>query len=174
MKNNRPGWIDYFMSIATIVSFRSIDPSTKVGCVIVNQENSILSTGYNGPPRGMLDENVPTERPEKYSFFSHAEINAIANAARHGTSLRNSTFYVTTPPCDVCFRSVINSGAVKLIYGPVNTSEKDRYNFTVTERMAKECGVELISYEKLTGNKTRFLEMLEEEIRKTKNKIEKN
>lgn len=171
MSDKRPDWSTYFMGIATIVAQRSLDPSTKVGCVIINQEKSILATGYNGPPRGMLDDNVPLERPEKYTYMSHAEINAIANAARHGISLRSSTFYITTPPCDVCFRSIINTGASKVIYGPIPTKEKERYNFEATQRMAIECGVELISFEDLTGSRTGFLKMIEDSVRAVKEKI---
>ncbi len=170
----RPDWHTYFMSIAFVVAQRSIDTSTKVGCVVVNKENSILTTGYNGPPRGMKDINIPTTRPEKYSYMSHAEINAIANAARHGISLRDSVFYVTTPPCDVCFRSIINCGAEKVIYGPIPTGQDHRYNFDTTIRMMKESGISLVSFESLhPENPLGFIEVLESIPPYLKKKIEK-
>lgn len=155
MKDTRPHWNTYFMAIATIVAQRSLDPSTKVGCVVINNEKSILTTGYNSPPRGMVDENVPLERPEKYKYFSHAEVNAIANAARHGIPLRDSTFYVTSIPCEVCFRSIINSGAKQVVYGSVKTKmsvNSDSKNIVI--KMAEESGVELVSYQNFINYKS--------------------
>lgn len=115
----RPDWDVYFMSLCFVVAQRSIDPNTKHGCVVVSDDNTILSVGYNGPPRGCLDERVPLTRPEKYAYFSHSEVNAIANAARHGVALRGSTFYITGFPCEVCFRSMINVGAKTVVYGNI-------------------------------------------------------
>jgi dCMP deaminase len=119
-------WNDYFLTLAYLVSQRSIDPSTKIGCVITDSENTILSVGYNSPPRGCVDELMPLERdlgpdePNKYMVFCHAEEAAIANAARNGVPLKGSTFYITGSPCEKCLRLIINSGAKKIIHGPVS------------------------------------------------------
>lgn len=115
----RPSFDLWFMTLSFLVSQRSLDPNTKHGCVVVDDSNTILSVGYNSPPRGCVDEEIPLTRPEKYMYMAHAEINAITNAARSGVALNNSTFYVTGPPCAVCFRSILNSGAKRLVYGPI-------------------------------------------------------
>lgn len=124
----RPSFDVWFMTLAFVAAQRSLDPSTKCGCVVVDDGNSILSVGYNSPPRGCVDEVVPLTRPEKYMWMVHAEANAIANAAKCGIALDKSTFYVTGPPCIVCFRSILNSGAKRLVYGPnkaVSLSEEE-------------------------------------------------
>ncbi|MCK9272934.1 dCMP deaminase family protein [Candidatus Gracilibacteria bacterium] len=159
------------MSIAIVVAQRSIDPSTKVGCVVINEEKSILTTGYNGPPRGMDDSNIPLYGNEKYNYFSHAEINSIANAARHGISLRNSTFYVTTPPCDVCFRSIINCGVKRVIYGPIPTGHDSKYNFDITKRMASESKIELLSLKEVYVDIKGCINQLEKSIKYINDKI---
>lgn len=115
----RPNWDDWFMTLAFVVSQRSLDKHTKHGCVVVSDSNSILSVGYNSPPRGVDDNKIPLDRPFKYVYFEHAESNSISNAARCGISIEGSTFYVTGPPCHDCFRKIINVGAKRLVQGPV-------------------------------------------------------
>lgn len=125
---NRPSWDEYYMDMAFYISQRSIDPSTKHGCMVVNAEHIPLSMGYNSPPRGCIDEDIPLTRPEKYPFMVHAEENAIINAAYSGTTLKGSTFYITGFPCSRCFRGILNVGATRIVYGPVNSkcvSEED-------------------------------------------------
>ena len=96
----RPTWDQYFMGLAHYVSIRSHDEQTKVGCVVVNKDNHILSMGYNGFPQGVNDDLLPTKRPEKYPFMVHAEENAISNlAAITGESLK---IYLTHDPCYRC------------------------------------------------------------------------
>lgn len=115
----RPDWDSTFMTLAFLVAQRSLDKHTRHGCLAVSELNEILSTGYNSPPRGCIDEEVPLERPMKYLYMVHSEANCINSAARCGISLENSTFYITGPPCNVCFRSIRNVGAKKIIYGPI-------------------------------------------------------
>jgi dCMP deaminase len=76
--NEEISWDQYFMSMAYLVSMKSKDKSTKVGCVIVGPDNEVVSTGYNSFPR-LLNDNVAarSERPLKYMFIEHAERNAI-------------------------------------------------------------------------------------------------
>jgi dCMP deaminase len=96
----KPEWDDYFMGIALVASTRSIDPSAKHGCVIVDDKKRILSIGYNGPPRGCLDGNIPLTRPKKYLFMEHAEKNAIINRQ---LSIEDS---------------ILQSGVRRVVYGP--------------------------------------------------------
>lgn len=126
---SKPSWDEYFMDMTFFVNQRSIDPSTKCGCVIVADDNSVLSIGYNSPPRNCNDENIPLTRPEKYDYFVHAEENAILNAARNGISLHGATAYVTGLSCSRCFRGLLGAGIKRIIYGPnkakMHTEEHD-------------------------------------------------
>lgn len=115
----RPSKDLYFMNLCFEVAKRSIDPSTKCGCVFIDDAGGILSTGYNGPIRGAIDENVPLNDESKYLFLEHSERNAIYNAARVGTPLNGSIVYVTGFPCIDCLRGIIQVGAVKIVYGPL-------------------------------------------------------
>lgn len=117
----RIAWDDYFLCLAFMVSQRSLDPDTKHGCVAV-KERTILSTGYNSPPRGCNDKKVPLTRPAKYNFFVHSELNCILNSARSGVSLKDSTFYITGPPCRSCFLHMLNVGVSKIVAGPVKSA----------------------------------------------------
>ncbi len=120
LNDPRPDWDSWFMTLAFIVSQRSLDKHTKHGCVVVDEEShSILSVGYNSPPRGCIDSEMPLERPGKYLVMEHSESNAITNAARCGIPLKGSIFYVTGPPCHDCFRKIINVGAVNIVHGPI-------------------------------------------------------
>ncbi len=115
----RPSWDSWFMTLTFVVAQRSLDKHTKCGCVAVDDSKSILSVGYNSPPRGCIDSDIPTDRPAKYLYMEHSESNAVNNAARCGISLKGSTFYVTGPPCNACFRRIINVGAVRIVHGPI-------------------------------------------------------
>jgi dCMP deaminase len=117
------------MDMVFYISQKSLDPHTKHGCIVVDKEYTPLSMGYNGPPRGCLDDLIPLTRPEKYAYMVHSEENAILNASRSGVSLKGSTFYITGFPCSRCFRGILNAGAEKIVYGPVNSnciSEEDK------------------------------------------------
>ena len=122
-ESRRIEWDDCFMSIAFILSMRSLDPSTKCGAVVVSCERDILSVGYNSPPRGCDDKKIPLTRPEKYDFMSHAEENCIVNASRIGTSLKDSTIYITSYPCERCFRMIRNAGIKKIVYFSGNSNQ---------------------------------------------------
>ena len=110
---SRPSWDEYFMTMAYLVASRSTDESTHAGAVIVRPDNSVVSTGYNGPVRG--EDNPPQTRPEKYLYFEHAERNAIFNAAKHGSSLDGCKLYVNFVPCADCARAIVQSGIKEII-----------------------------------------------------------
>ena len=111
----RPTKDEYYMHVAYVVSERSLDPRTKHGCISVSQEGSILSTGYNGPPRGVNDNLVPLTDPEKYLYMIHCEANCIYNVAMNGTALKGCTFYVTGIPCPKCLQAMYQVGAEEIV-----------------------------------------------------------
>ena len=93
-------WDKRFLQLAKHISEWSKDPSTQVGCVVVGPDRELRSTGFNGLPRGIEDnEQRLNNREIKYPLICHAEENAIMHAARIGMSLKDCTAYVTWPPC---------------------------------------------------------------------------
>jgi len=139
-------WDQYFIEMAELVASKSKDPSTKVGCVIVGEGNVILSTGFNGFPRG-VDETDPSrwERPAKYERVAHGEGNAVFSAARNGVKLLGARAYLNwaPTPCLECTKALIQAGIVEII-GPDRsfTLNKD-WKFAVSESMLAEAGVKL-------------------------------
>ena len=110
-------WDEYFMGIAILAAKRSKDPSTQVGACIVSTDNIIISTGYNGMPKGCSDDELPWEREgeeNKYPYVVHAELNAILNA--NGRDLRDSRLYVALFPCNECAKAIIQSGVKEVVY----------------------------------------------------------
>ena len=136
-------WDEYFMNIAILVSSRSKDKSTKVGAVIV-KDRVIVSTGYNGFPRGIDDDRIERhERPLKYQFTCHAEENAIFNAARIGAKVAGSDIYVTLHPCTECSKAIIQSQIKRVI---VLSDCNDRWtdDFQFSRALLTEGGVDVI------------------------------
>jgi dCMP deaminase len=105
-------WTSRFMDIARQVAGWSKDPHTGVGAVVVSEGGTILSTGFNGLPRGVRDhaERMTRDQGEKYLWMAHAEENAITNAAREGVRLTGSTMFVTHQPCARCAGMIVNAG----------------------------------------------------------------
>ncbi|MDG1548847.1 MAG: dCMP deaminase family protein [Candidatus Poseidoniaceae archaeon] len=136
-------WDIRFIGLAQHISKWSKDPSTKVGCVVVGEDREIRSTGFNGFPRGIDDdEERLMDREKKYPLICHAEENAIMHAARIGVSLKDSTAYVTWPPCSRCARSLIQAGIREIVY-PETGKIPDRWieDFTISDSMLNEAGV---------------------------------
>lgn len=105
-------WNKRFLDMARLVAGWSKDPSTKVGAVIVDAHNRVVSLGYNGPPRGVEDDpNI--DRETKLRRTIHAEKNAIL-FARGGAS--GCTLYVTHHPCAQCAAVIVQSGIRRVIY----------------------------------------------------------
>jgi len=121
----RPSWDEYFMSIARVVASRSNCIKRKVGSVIA-LDRRIISTGYNGTPRGIRNCNeggcprcagaaeAGTRLDE--CLCSHAEENAITQSAYHGVSVRGGTVYTTFCPCLICSKMIINAGLSEVVY----------------------------------------------------------
>ena len=133
-------WDEYFMGVAKLAARRSKDPSTQVGACIVSPENIIISTGYNGMPKGCSDDAFPWGREgaeTKYPYVVHAELNAILNA--NGRDLRDSRVYVALFPCNECAKAIIQSGVKEVVY------LSDKYNGTpenvASKRMLAAAGV---------------------------------
>ena len=110
-------WSARFLDLAGHIAGWSKDPSTQVGCVIVDDDRRILATGYNGFPRGVTDsQDRLTDRTTKHMLVVHAEANAVAAAARTGASLHGSTAYVTHPCCSQCAALLAQAGVKQVIH----------------------------------------------------------
>jgi len=109
----RCSWDEYFSCIALLISTRSTSKRLKVGSVIV-KNNRIISAGYNGFPSGTPHISIMRDGHEQNTI--HAEQNAIADAARRGVSIENTTIYVTHKPCINCTKFIISSGITNIKY----------------------------------------------------------
>lgn len=114
----RSSWEEYFMHIAEIVSERGTCDRAYVGCVLVNNDNRIVSTGYNGSISGnpQCDEIGHKMRDGHCIATIHAEINALIYCAREGISVKGSVCYVTHFPCLNCTKALIQAGISMIIY----------------------------------------------------------
>lgn len=135
-------WDEYFMGVSLLAAKRSKDPNTQVGACIVSTENKIISTGYNGFPIGINDDEFPWEREgdflsTKYAYVCHAELNAILN--NPGTSLKDCRIYVALFPCHECAKAIIQSGISEIIYISDKYAETD--STIASKRMLSASGV---------------------------------
>jgi dCMP deaminase len=145
----RPSWDEYFVEIARQVATRSTCLRRSVGAVTV-RDKRILSTGYNGAPRGVAhcDEagclreklGIPSGQRQEICRGLHAEQNAIIQAALHGVSVEGGTIYVTHQPCITCAKMIINSGIVRVVCA-------NSYPDDFSRGMLDEAGVELVVWE---------------------------
>jgi dCMP deaminase len=136
-------WDDRYMDMAKLVATWSKDPSSKIGAVAVNEKGQILTTGYNGFPRGIADDDRLDDRPVKYKYIVHAEQNAIYNATYNGVSLHGSTMYVAgLPCCSDCAKGIIQVGVRRVVMNGDPTNERWEESTKLTLDMFKESGVE--------------------------------
>lgn len=137
-----------FMPIAYTIAAMSKDPSTKVGSLILGPNFEIRSSGWNGAPQGSradVDERI-NDRAEKLMWMSHAESNAIAQAARVGTPLAGCTILVTHSPCMACAKLIVQAGILRVV-NPIGDKEfRDRWAADIhrTRALFIECGIEHI------------------------------
>ena len=142
----RPTWDEYFMNIAKVVAMRSNCMKRKVAAIIV-KDRRVISTGYNGTPRGARNCNeggcprcnsmAESGTALDECLCCHGEENAITQAAYHGTSLKGSTLYTTFAPCLLCTKMIINSGIAEVVYNQ---------DYPLNERalsLLAECGIAL-------------------------------
>ena len=121
----RPGWDAYFMTLAGEVAKRSNCRRRKVGAIAV-KNRTIISTGYNGTPFGVRNcdaggclrcaSDAPPGQGYDTCVCVHAEQNAIALAARHGTSTEGAVIYTTHKPCFGCAKEMIQAGVTEAVY----------------------------------------------------------
>lgn len=139
-------WDEYFMGVALLAAKRSKDPNTQVGACIVDSNNVILTTGYNGFPQGCSDDEFPWDREgevTKYPFVVHAELNAILNAS--GKSLRGSRLYVALFPCNECAKAIIQAGVSEVVY--LSDKYADTPATKASKMMLQAAGVKLTRFE---------------------------
>ena len=141
MSNDSVSWETYYMNIAREVATRSTCDRKHVGAVIV-RDKTILSTGYNGSIKGLPHcDEAGHEMVEGHCVrTTHAEANAIVQAAKNGVKIDSAEIYVTASPCYNCFKLIANSG-IKIIY---------YHEFYRDDRIldrAKEVGIKLVSLE---------------------------
>lgn len=136
-------WNQRFFNLAAHIATWSKD-STQVGCVIVGRNRELLSTGYNGLPRGIDEADNRTSRPAKYQWTEHAERNAIYNAARNGISLKGSKLFTNWFPCSDCARAIIQSGVV-LVAGTKPDYAHPKYgeDFRISLEMLTEANIQI-------------------------------
>ena len=135
-------WHVRFLRLAKEVSTWSIDPSTKVGCVLVKNKR-VISTGYNGFPKNISDNfDRLLDREKKYEITVHAEVNAVTTAAFHGVSTEESIAYVSFSPCSRCAAVLINAG-ISEVYVTGGSIIPDRWlsNFITASTLLAEAGV---------------------------------
>lgn len=134
MAKDRLSWQEYFMNLAMTVSQRGTCDRAYVGCVIVNKENRIVSTGYNGSIKGNphCDEIGHTMRGGHCIATIHAEMNALLYCAKEGISVNGCIAYVTHFPCLNCTKSLIQAGISKIYYN--NAYRVDDYAKELLER----------------------------------------
>jgi dCMP deaminase len=139
-------WDKRYLALAKEVASWSKDPSTQVGAVTVGNKKEVLSQGFNGFPRGIVDsEDRYNNRETKYKYVVHAEMNAIYNATYSGVSLDGAVLYVYgLPICSECAKGIIQVGIKKVIIE--KSKELDNWNESValSQEMFDEAGVELV------------------------------
>ena len=141
MSKHRVSWKNYFMNIAREVATRSTCDRKHVGAVIV-REKTILSTGYNGSIKGLPHcDDVGCEMVDGHCVrTTHAEANAIVQAAKNGIQINQSEIYVTASPCYDCFKLIANAGINVIYYDEFYRDKR------IIEK-SKEIGIQLASLE---------------------------
>ncbi|VDL74196.1 unnamed protein product [Nippostrongylus brasiliensis] len=149
-------WEDYFMAIAKLAAMRSKDPSTQVGCAIVNRENKVIGTGYNGFPVGIDDDLLPWTKgsanpgENKHAYVVHAEVNAIINKSMN--CIEGCTMYTTMLPCNECAKIIIQTRIAEVVF------LKDRpignWQYDATRRMFDLAGVKYTKFQPSTNSIT--------------------
>lgn len=136
------------MGIALLSSLRSKDPNTKVGACIVDEDNKVVSIGYNGMPRHIDEENLSWNKGEgldsKYLYVCHAEFNAILNT-RNGSALKNCILYVTLFPCNECAKAIIQVGIKEVVY--LDNKYENQISTQASKKMLELAGIKLRKYQ---------------------------
>ncbi len=136
--DRRPTWDEYFLKLAMLASERSTCPRMHCGCVLV-RGRYVLATGYNGslPGAPHCDEVGCLIVDDHCVRTNHAEINALAQASRHGVSVAGAAAYVTNLPCTACAKALIAAGTEKVVVF-------SDYHSTLAEQFFAESGIQLV------------------------------
>ena len=112
----RPNWDEYFLKLAMLASERATCPRMHCGCVLVKNKN-VIATGYNGsiPGDEHCDEAGCIVVDNHCVRTVHAEMNALAQAAKHGNSVEGATVYITNMPCTTCAKALIAAGVQRIV-----------------------------------------------------------
>ncbi len=148
--SERPSWDEYFLGICELVARRSTCLRRQVGAILV-REKRILTTGYNGAPRGLRHcgelggcqrerMGVPSGERHELCRALHAEQNAIIQAALHGVQVTGATMYITTQPCVLCAKMLINAGIERVVY-------RGAYPDEPAMEMLREAGIEVVRWD---------------------------
>jgi len=140
-------WHSRFLTLAEHVAAWSKDPSTKVGCVLVDDKRRVVAMGYNGFPRGVEDSAERyDDRNTKYLMVQHAEANAVLNAVGN---TEGATAYVTHHPCANCMGLLIQAGVASVITKPVPNALAQRFedSFAAARAMARDSKVGILEME---------------------------
>jgi len=142
----RPSWDEYYMEMVEVIKKRSTCLRRQVGAIIV-KDKRIIATGYNGSPVGckhceevgcLRDQlKIPSGERHELCRAIHAEQNALVQAAYSGTSVKDSIMYITTQPCSLCAKMIINAGVTKILF-------KGDYPDELAMEMLKEAGVRVV------------------------------
>lgn len=136
-------WDGRFLEMARHVSSWSKDPSTGVGAIVV-QKRRVKSTGYNGFPPGIADDDRLDYRTVKYRLTVHAEMNALIQA---GNSCEGATLYLwgmPGPPCSECAKHIIAAGIARVVSRDGDRPERWADTFELSEQLLEEAGVEYV------------------------------
>ncbi|MGM0366735.1 MAG: deoxycytidylate deaminase [Actinomycetota bacterium] len=151
LTDKRPSWDQYFMAITRQVATRSTCLRRKVGAIVV-KDKRILTTGYNGAPKGVrncleigtcLREELGVAAGQRHEICRglHAEQNALLQGAYHGVRIKGGVIYSTTQPCVMCAKMIINSG-IETIY------HEEDYPDTLAMELLAEAGVKVIKLDR--------------------------
>lgn len=139
-------WDVRYLDLAVQVSSWSKDPSTKVGCVIIDAKGRPVSFGFNGLPRGMADtEERLDDRTFKYAHTTHGEMNAVLAAGRH---LDGCTIYITHPPCSQCLCQLKQAFVEKVVCYDGGQDFRERWKTDDVLALSEELGIDIKIYEK--------------------------
>ena len=146
----RPSWERYFIDITHLVAKRSTCIRRQVGAILV-KDKRILATGYNGAPSGIAHcqdvgclrekNKVPSGERHELCRGSHAEQNAIVQAATYGIPIKDAILFCTNLPCSICIKMIINAGIKTIFY-------EEGYPDALSEKLIKESGITLTKVQK--------------------------
>ena len=146
----RPSKETVYLTMAFVIAQRSFDNSSKCGCIIVSEDDRILSAGLNGPIKGVNDNMVPLTRPETYAPMLHGEENALIAYSGSKQDIHRATAYVTGKPCHRCFRMLAQKGIKKIVHGRNATKVLDQDDYDA-QKLMLEYGVS-VEFRSLESN----------------------